>query len=112
MNSSSVESFSTTKHGSLSGYLIGLVLSVLLTVAAFGLTISGNWPADTSLIIITVLAIVQIIVHLVFFLHMGFSTSSQRWDAVSFGYTVLCVLFLVIGTVWVMQNVAMNMMAR
>jgi cytochrome o ubiquinol oxidase subunit IV len=59
-----------------------------------------------------VLAIVQILVHLVYFLHMGTSTSQQRWDSLAFAYTLLCMLFLVIGTVWVMHNVAMNMMAR
>jgi cytochrome o ubiquinol oxidase operon protein cyoD len=99
-------------HGSKRGYLIGFVLSVILTVAAFGLVIGGVWQPGSSLIVLAVLAFVQIIVHLVCFLHMGTSSSQQRWDSAAFGYTVLCVMFLIVGTVWVMHNVAMNMMAR
>jgi cytochrome o ubiquinol oxidase operon protein cyoD len=99
-------------HGSKRGYVIGFVLSVLLTVAAFGLVIGGVLTSAAALITITVLALVQILVHLVCFLHMGVSSSQQRWDALSFAYTVLCMLMLVVGTVWVMHNVAMNMMAR
>ncbi|TKC85860.1 cytochrome o ubiquinol oxidase subunit IV [Trinickia terrae] len=99
-------------HGSKRGYVIGFVLSVILTVAAFGLVIGGVWAPGPSMIVLAVLAFVQILVHLVCFLHMGVKSSQQRWDSLAFGYTVLCVLFLIVGTVWVMHNVAMNMMAR
>jgi|SRR5579863_3097346 len=99
-------------HGSPRGYVIGFALSVILTVAAFGLVIGGYLSPSASLIAITVLAIVQILVHLVYFLHMGLASSQQRWDSLSFAYSALCILILVIGTVWVMHNVAMNMMAR
>jgi cytochrome o ubiquinol oxidase operon protein cyoD len=99
-------------HGSSGGYIIGFVLSVVLTAAAFGLVIGGVLSGGTAVVAIAVLAFVQIIVHLVCFLHMGTSSSAQRWDSLAFAYTVLCVLILIVGTVWVMHNVAMNMMAR
>jgi cytochrome o ubiquinol oxidase operon protein cyoD len=99
-------------HGSRRSYMTGFVLSVLLTVAAFGLVAGGVFTSGAALISITVLAFVQILVHLVYFLHMGLSTSGQKRDSLSFAYTVLCMLILVVGTVWVMHNVGMNMMAR
>ncbi|MEK6293898.1 MAG: cytochrome o ubiquinol oxidase subunit IV, partial [Paraburkholderia tropica] len=52
-----------------------------------------------------------IVVHLVFFLQMN-TSSGQRWNVTAFGFTVLTVLIVVVGTLWVMHNVSMNMMSR
>ena len=98
-------------HGSFGGYLAGFVLAVVLTAASFWLVLHGGFPRETALIGLGVLAVVQIVVHLVFFLHMN-ASSSQRWNVTAFSYTVLTVLILVIGTLWVMHNVGMNMMSR
>jgi len=98
-------------HGSFGGYLAGFVLAVVLTAASFWLVLHGGFPRETALIGLGVLAVVQIVVHLVFFLHMN-ASSSQRWNVTAFSYTVLTVLILVIGTLWVMHNVTMNMMSR
>jgi cytochrome o ubiquinol oxidase operon protein cyoD len=98
-------------HGSLRGYVGGFVLSVILTAAAFGLVVRGSLPAQTAMIALSVLAFVQIVVHLVFFLHVDMS-AGQRWNVVALAYTALAALFLIGGTVWVMHNVSMNMMSR
>jgi cytochrome o ubiquinol oxidase operon protein cyoD len=62
-------------------------------------------------IALAVLAFAQILVHLVCFLHMN-TASSQRWNVMAFSYTVLTALILIVGTLWVMHNVSMNMMSR
>jgi cytochrome o ubiquinol oxidase operon protein cyoD len=98
-------------HGSLGSYIGGFVLSVLLTVAAFGLVMRGLFSPQTALIGLAVLAFVQIIVHLVFFLHIN-TSAAQRWNLGALGYTAVAALFLIGGTVWVMHNVSMNMMSR
>ncbi|WP_415868363.1 cytochrome o ubiquinol/quinol oxidase subunit IV, partial [Burkholderia ubonensis] len=49
--------------------------------------------------------------HLVCFLHMN-TSSSQRWNVMAFSYTVLTAAILIVGTLWVMHNVSMNMMSR
>jgi len=54
---------------------------------------------------------VQIVVHLVYFLHLN-SSSSQRWNVTAFAFTVLTVAIVIGGTLWVMHNVTMNMMSR
>ncbi|SDC60273.1 cytochrome o ubiquinol oxidase subunit IV [Paraburkholderia lycopersici] len=98
-------------HGSFGGYLAGFILAVVLTAASFWLVLHGGFPRETALIGLAVLAVVQILVHLVFFLHMN-TSSSQRWNVTAFGFTALTVLIVVIGTLWVMHNVSMNMMSR
>lgn len=99
------------RHGSFGGYVGGFVLSVLLTVASFGLVMRGLLSPQTASIALAVLAFVQIVVHLVFFLHVNMS-AGQRWNVLALAYTVLAALFLIGGTVWVMHNVSMNMMSR
>lgn len=98
-------------HGSLAGYLGGFLLSVILTGTAFWLVLQGGLPSQTALVALAVLACVQIIVHLVFFLHMNRS-SGGGWNLLAFSYTTLAAVFLVFGTMWVMHNVSMNMMSR
>ncbi|KVD21649.1 cytochrome o ubiquinol oxidase subunit IV [Burkholderia ubonensis] len=98
-------------HGTAGGYIAGFILSVLLTAASFGLVLGGVLSPHASLIALAVLAFAQIVVHLVCFLHMN-TSSSQRWNVMAFSYTVLTALILIVGTLWVMHNVSMNMMSR
>ncbi|KWO83274.1 cytochrome o ubiquinol oxidase subunit IV [Burkholderia stagnalis] len=98
-------------HGTARGYMVGFVLSVLLTAASFGLVTGGVLSPHASLVALAVLAFVQIVVHLVYFLHMN-SSSGQRWNVMAFSYTVLTATILIVGTMWVMHNVSMNMMSR
>lgn len=99
-------------HSGIGGYVIGFVLAVVLTAAAFGIVMQGWVPASSAPLVLAALAVVQIVVHLVFFLHMSVSNSSQRWNTLALAYTALAAMFLVFGTVWVMHNVSMNMMSR
>jgi len=100
-----------SSHGSVRGYVCGFVLSVALTAAAFWLVMRGAFPVQTTMIALSVLAFVQIVVHLAFFLHVDMS-AGQRWNVTALAYTALAALFLIGGTVWVMHNVSMNMMSR
>ncbi|MEM5387201.1 cytochrome o ubiquinol oxidase subunit IV [Paraburkholderia phymatum] len=99
-------------HGGIGSYVVGFVLAVVLTAAAFGVVMQGWLPSSSAPLALAALAVVQIVVHLVFFLHMSVSTSGQRWNTLALAYTVLAAMFLVFGTVWVMNNVSMNMMSR
>lgn len=98
-------------HGSLGSYAAGFILSVLLTAGAFGIVLHGGFAPGTGLAILAALAFVQVIVHLVFFLHLN-ATPGQGWNVLSLAYTVLAAAFLIGGTIWVMHNVSMNMMSR
>jgi cytochrome o ubiquinol oxidase subunit IV len=101
----------TEAHGSFGGYAFGFLVSVVLTAIAFCLVLFGTMDPGTKMIVIGVLALVQIIVHMVFFLHLG-TSSGQGWNVLATAYTTLAVAFLVFGTIWVMHNVTMLMMSR
>jgi cytochrome o ubiquinol oxidase operon protein cyoD len=98
-------------HGSFGSYTAGFILSVLLTAAAFGIIMTGSLTGHSALLAIAGLAFVQIIVHLVFFLHMN-TSSAERWNIMAFGFTVLTAVILIGGSLWIMHNVSMNMMSR
>ncbi|MGY6769690.1 cytochrome o ubiquinol oxidase subunit IV [Komagataeibacter xylinus] len=98
-------------HGSVGSYLTGFVLAVILTVAAFGLVMSHAMSPSATGGAIALLAVVQIVVHLIYFLHMN-GSSEQRWNVMAFTFTVLSVLVLVAGTMFIMHDTAINMMSR
>ena len=98
-------------HVTVGGYLIGFVLAVVLTVTSFWLVTTGKASGEQGLIWLAVLAAAQVVVHVMFFLHVN-TSKGQRWHALSFAYTILMSLVIIVGTVWVMHNVHMLMMAR
>ncbi len=96
-------------HASVRGYVTGFVLSVLLTAVPFALVMSGTVPAATAVAVAIGLAVVQMVVHLVYFLHMN-RASSQSWNMAALVFTVIIVAILVIGSLWIMYNMNVNMM--
>ena len=100
---------SGASHGTLKTYLIGFVLSIVLTVVPFWMVMNGGFSQACILASIVSFALVQILVHLVYFLHMN-TKSEQRWNLLAFVFTVLIAAFLVGGSIWVMNNVSSNLM--
>ena len=96
-------------HGSYGSYAIGFVLSVILTVIPFGMVMSGDFSRETALISMLVMGVVQIVVHLVCFLHMN-TSSEGRWNLLAFLFTVLIIVMLVGLAIWIMVNADMLMM--
>jgi cytochrome o ubiquinol oxidase operon protein cyoD len=96
-------------HGSAKSYLIGFALSVLLTAAAFWAATASGLPTKDIIITIATLAVVQILVHLVYFLHMN-TSSAQRWNVTAFAFTVVILAIVVGGNLWVMHNSNVLMM--
>jgi cytochrome o ubiquinol oxidase operon protein cyoD len=71
----------------------------------------GMLAPQSAMVVLAVLAFVQIVVHLVFFLHLN-TSSGQRWNVTELYYTAVAAIVLIGGTMWVMHNVSMNMMSR
>lgn len=92
-------------HGTVSSYLVGFVLAVILTVIPFYMAMTGT----PNFYILVVFAVVQIIVHVVCFLHIN-SSPAQRWNLMTFIFAIATILIIVIGSVWVMENTMRNMM--
>lgn len=109
MSHSAATSHGGASHGSLKSYLIGFILSVILTVIPFAMVMSNT--ASHQLIIGTVVAsaVIQVIVHLVFFLHMN-TSSEERWNLVALMFTAVIIFIVVVGSLWIMYNLNINMM--
>ncbi|CAL4869255.1 hypothetical protein MMA231_03546 (plasmid) [Asticcacaulis sp. MM231] len=99
----------TAGHGTVKSYLIGFILSVILTAIPFGLTMAHMLPASSLIPVVVAIGVVQIMVHLYFFLHMN-TSSSQMWNNAAFVFTVLIVGILIVGSLWVMYHLNTNMM--
>lgn len=97
-------------HGSLRSYLTGFILAVILTVIPFAVVMGGSVSHGTAVALVVGLGVVQILVHLRYFLHMGDGSSSESWNMVSFLFTVIVVAILVSGSIWIMYHLNHNMM--
>ena len=96
-------------HGSFKTYMIGFLLSVVLTAIPFWLVMTGALPAAATGLIITAFAVVQIVVHMIFFLHMNHK-SEGGWNMLALIFTLVIVVIAVAGSVWVMYHLNTNMM--
>ena len=93
----------------LLGYLVGLGLAVLLTATSF--FIAGTnlvWQPSIPVAII-VLAIAQMGVHLVFFLHITTGPDNAN-NVLALAFGLLIVFLVIAGSLWIMANLNHNMM--
>ena len=99
-------------HGSLKSYLIGFGLSVVLTAIPFWL-VMAKVIADrnTAVLVLGAFAVLQILVHMVFFLHMNGKVEGG-WTLLSTIFTVVFVAIAIAGTLWVMFHMNTNMMPQ
>ena len=96
----------TMDHGhSLKNYLIGFVLAVILTVIPFGFVAAGWLPRETTFVIIAIAAIVQVFVHLRYFLNMTFS-KTPRENILAMAFAAVLIFLMVGGTMWIMFDLA------
>ena len=90
-------------------YTAGLGLAVLLTIVSFVVAQTNLlWPPGIPVGLI-VLAIAQIGVHLVFFLHIGTGPDHTN-NVVALAFGVLIVFLVIVGSVWIIANLNWNMM--
>ncbi|MBB3954778.1 cytochrome o ubiquinol oxidase subunit IV [Novosphingobium sediminicola] len=97
-------------HATTKDYVIGFVLSVILTAIPFWLVMSGAIAdKSTTAIVITAFAAVQVVVHMVYFLHMN-GKIEGGWNLMAALFTILLVAIILSGTLWVMFHLNANMM--
>jgi cytochrome o ubiquinol oxidase operon protein cyoD len=99
-------------HGSLRDYTIGFVLSLVLTAVPFWLVMGDvSWSKQTIAFVIMAFAAVQMVVHMVYFLHMT-PKSEDGWTLTSLVFTLILVVITLAGSLWVMYHLDSNMMPR
>ena len=94
-------------HGSRKSYIIGFLLAIALTIVPFGLVMT-HASVGTPLIV-AVFALAQIMVHIVYFLHVDRS-AQQRWNLTALLFTAIVVCIILGGSLWIMHNLYINMM--
>jgi cytochrome o ubiquinol oxidase operon protein cyoD len=96
-------------HGTRKGYLIGFALSVVLTAIPFWLVMTRPIGAEAIALIIMGLAAVQMVVHMIYFLHMN-RRAQGGWSIMALLFTVVIVAIALAGSLWVMYHMNENMM--
>jgi cytochrome o ubiquinol oxidase operon protein cyoD len=99
----------TTQPPGVLIYTTGLALAAILTATSF-------WAANTSVLWapgvalgLAVLAIAQMGVHLVFFLHITTGPDNTN-NVLALAFGVLAVIVIIAGSLWIMTNLSANMM--
>jgi cytochrome o ubiquinol oxidase subunit IV len=96
-------------RGEVLGYVIGLALAVLLTVASFLAAKTNLIWAPGIPVGLVVLAIAQMGVHLVFFLHITTAPDNTN-NVLALAFGLLIVLLIVGGSIWIMYHLNQNML--
>ena len=92
----------------LRSYLWGFVFSVVLSAAAFGIVLSGSFGRQTTVVALGCLGMVQLLVQLRYFLHIDGRRESKE-DLYLILFSVLVLLMMGVGTVWVLGDLAGRM---
>lgn len=95
--------------GKLRSYVVGFILSILLTLTAFLIVkdkLLTGWGLTLALI---GFAVIQLMVQLLFFLHLD-RESKPRWSLLVFGFMTLVLAIVVIGSLWIMNNLNYRVM--
>lgn len=90
-------------HGNLRSYLIGFIACLILTSLSFLIVISNLLSGYPLIFTLTTLAVIQAIVQLVFFLHLG-QEAKPRWETISFYFMVMVLLIIALGSLWIMKD--------
>jgi cytochrome o ubiquinol oxidase operon protein cyoD len=97
-------------HGSLKDYAIGFILSVILTAIPFWLVMNKAFDkSSTTAIVILGFAAIQVLVHMVYFLHMN-GKAEGGWSLLATIFTLVLLVIVLAGSIWVMYHMNVNMM--
>jgi cytochrome o ubiquinol oxidase operon protein cyoD len=97
-------------HASIKGYATGFVLSILLTAIPFWLVMAKVLPTPSmTAFVVLGFAAVQIVVHMIYFLHMN-TRVEGGWSMMALLFTGILVVIMLAGSIWVMYNLNTKMM--
>ena len=97
-------------HATFGGYAIGFVLAVVLTAIPFWIVMSKAIESTGfTIVVILAFAAVQIVVHMVYFLHMT-PKAEGGWSMMALAFTIILVVITLSGSLWVMFHLKSNMM--
>ncbi len=89
-------------------YLTGFALALVLTVVPFGLVAFGTLPRGATLAVVAIAALVQVVVHLRYFLHLNLSTT-PRENILAIAFAAVLIAIMVGGSLWIMFDLHYRM---
>lgn len=90
-------------------YLIGLGSALLLSVLTYVVVVEKWFESSTlTMAVVLLLAVVQLVIQLVCFLHIG-ADKRSRDRTVTIVFTLVMMLVIVVGSLWVMHNLDYRM---
>ena len=96
------------EHPNRRSYLVGFVLAVVLTAIPFWLVASHTLSPATTLYVIAAAAVLQILVHLRFFLHLSLATT-PRENLLALAFTAVLLVIMLGGSLWIMIDLNLRM---
>lgn len=97
----------SSHKATLTSYVIGLIFSIILTVEAYLMVVNNILDGAVLIATITALAIIQLLIQLVFFLHLG-DEPKPRWNLRVLWFAILVVIIVVFGSLWIMTHLSYN----
>ncbi|MFD0590488.1 cytochrome o ubiquinol oxidase subunit IV [Paenibacillus sp. GCM10027627] len=88
-------------HGSMKSYVIGFLLSIVLTIIPLVVVMNDMFSKQVNTIIILVMAILQFAVQLLFFMHIR-EEEKPRYNMISLIFGLVIMLTIVAGSIWIM----------
>lgn len=89
--------------------VLGFIFSIIFALGAYRIISYGHLKQHWLLFTIVSLGVLQVLAQLFFFIHLGLE-SKPRWNNAMFIYTILLILALVGGSIWIMINLNYNLM--
>lgn len=96
------------EHGTTMSYVIGFILSLVFTFIPYYLVVEHVLSGMALLVTILGIAVIQMIIQLVFFLHLG-REKRPHWQLIFLVSTVGIIVFVVGASLWIMQHLHYNM---
>ncbi|NII05107.1 cytochrome o ubiquinol oxidase subunit IV [Luteibacter anthropi] len=94
----------------MKGYMTGFFLAVVLTAIPFWLVMDKVIPDSRTLaVVLLIFGAIQIVVHMIYFLHMN-TKSEGGWNMLALIFTLVLVVITLTGSIWVMYHLNTNMM--
>jgi cytochrome o ubiquinol oxidase subunit IV len=104
-----IEAEGRTIREGIQGYLLGFVFAALLTVASFYMVYTHLIWGPGIPVALATLAVAQIGVHLVFFLHITTAPDNTN-NILALAFGILIVLLIMTGSLWIMYTLNLRMM--
>lgn len=89
-------------HGSIKAYVIGFILSLILTIIPLMLVLNHMMGKTALTVSILIAAVLQFVIQLFFFMHIR-EGEGPRYNAVALILGIVFVMTIVIGSIWIME---------